>query len=74
MAADFGFARRACQAVIVSVRWSAVRAGQSFCQQRDGALAAVRFFLGTLFIPQLSSPERQPHPLMVGFRRAAAQN
>jgi CTP synthase (UTP-ammonia lyase) len=32
------------------------------------------FFHGTLFIPQLSSTERHPHSVIVGFLRAAAEN
>jgi CTP synthase (UTP-ammonia lyase) len=31
-----------------------------------------RFFLATLFLPQLSSTLEWPHPLIVGFLRAAA--
>jgi hypothetical protein len=30
------------------------------------------FFMGTLFVPQMSSQEGRPHPLMVAFVRAAA--
>lgn len=30
-----------------------------------------RFFIGTLFVPQASSTPEQPHPLIVGFVRAA---
>jgi CTP synthase (UTP-ammonia lyase) len=37
-------------------------------------LPAHSFFIGTLFIPQLSSTERQPHSVIVGFLRAAAEN
>jgi CTP synthase (UTP-ammonia lyase) len=31
-----------------------------------------RFFIATLFVPQLSSTLERPHPLIVGFLRAAA--
>ena len=30
-----------------------------------------RFFIATLFVPQLSSTLERPHPLIVGFLRAA---
>lgn len=30
------------------------------------------FFIGTLFLPQFSSTRANPHPLIVGFIRAAA--
>ena len=32
-----------------------------------------RFFLATLYLPQLSSSVGNPHPLIVGFLRAAAR-
>jgi len=32
-----------------------------------------RFFLATLFQPQLSSTEKQPHPLIAAYLRAASQ-
>ena len=31
-----------------------------------------RFYLATLFVPQLSSAPESPHPLIVAFLRAAA--
>ena len=37
-------------------------------------LSGHNFFLGTLFIPQLSSTAHQPHPLLVGFLRAAGED
>jgi CTP synthase (UTP-ammonia lyase) len=33
-----------------------------------------RFFIGTLFIPQLSSMPAKPHPVMLAFLKAAANN
>jgi CTP synthase (UTP-ammonia lyase) len=32
-----------------------------------------RFFLATLFQPQLSSTEKHPHPVIIGFLKAAAE-
>lgn len=32
-----------------------------------------RFFIGTGFVPQLSSKENRPHPLIVAFLKAAAE-
>jgi CTP synthase (UTP-ammonia lyase) len=31
-----------------------------------------RFYLGTLFVPQTRSTERQPHPLVTAFLQAVA--
>jgi CTP synthase (UTP-ammonia lyase) len=44
-----------------------------------GAVRAVelpgkRFFLGTLFIPQFSSAEKAPHPVVTAFLHAAASH
>ena len=44
----------------------------------NGELRAVelsgdRFYIATLFQPQLSSSEDQPHPLIVAYLRAASQ-
>ncbi|HLK34080.1 MAG TPA: hypothetical protein VKT29_13380, partial [Terriglobales bacterium] len=36
-------------------------------------LAEKRFFMATLFQPQLSSSPEQPHPLITGFLSAAAE-
>jgi CTP synthase (UTP-ammonia lyase) len=36
-------------------------------------LAAHRFFLATLFLPQLSSSPARPHPLIVAYLQAAQQ-
>ncbi len=36
-------------------------------------LPGQRFFVGTGFIPQLTSTEAQPHPLIVAFLQAAAE-
>jgi CTP synthase (UTP-ammonia lyase) len=32
-----------------------------------------RFFIATLFLPQLSSTMERPHPLIVGYLRAAME-
>ena len=37
-------------------------------------LPSLRYFLATLFVPQTSSTPEAPHPLIVGFLRAATQN
>jgi CTP synthase (UTP-ammonia lyase) len=34
-------------------------------------LAPHRFFIGTLYLPQVSSTEEQPHPLLVAYLKAA---
>jgi len=34
-------------------------------------LAAHRFFIATLFLPQLSSSAARPHPLIVAYLKAA---
>jgi len=39
---------------------------------RMAELVSHRFFMGTLFVPQLSSEPSKPHPLIVAFIRAAA--
>jgi CTP synthase (UTP-ammonia lyase) len=39
---------------------------------RIAELASHRFFMGTLFVPQLSSEPGRPHPLIVAFVEAAA--
>jgi CTP synthase (UTP-ammonia lyase) len=36
-------------------------------------LPALRFFLGTLFVPQMSSAPGQPHPLVEAFVKAASE-
>lgn len=36
-------------------------------------LADHRFFLATLFLPQLSSSDEAPHPLVLDFLKAAAE-
>jgi CTP synthase (UTP-ammonia lyase) len=41
-------------------------------EMRALELPAKRFFLATLFQPQLSSSYQQPHPLVVGYLRACA--
>jgi CTP synthase (UTP-ammonia lyase) len=38
---------------------------------RMAELSARRFYLATLFLPQLASTESAPHPLVVAFVRAA---
>jgi CTP synthase (UTP-ammonia lyase) len=40
---------------------------------RAFSLPASRFFLATLFQPQLSSRARAPHPIVTGFLRACAE-
>ena len=37
-------------------------------------LAGCRFYLATLFVPQLSSTPERPHPLILEFLRAAAES
>ena len=37
-------------------------------------LSRHRFFVATLFLPQLSSSPDQPHPLLVEFLRAAVES
>jgi CTP synthase (UTP-ammonia lyase) len=39
---------------------------------RIAELASHRFFMGTLFVPQLASKPSGPHPLLVAFVEAAA--
>jgi CTP synthase (UTP-ammonia lyase) len=39
---------------------------------RMAELASHRFFMGTLFVPQMSSQPGRPHPLITAFVRAAA--
>jgi CTP synthase (UTP-ammonia lyase) len=39
---------------------------------RMAELASHRFFMGTLFVPQMSSQPGRPHPLIAAFVRAAA--
>jgi CTP synthase (UTP-ammonia lyase) len=41
-------------------------------EMRAFELPAKRFFLATLFRPQLSSSHQQPHPIVIGFLRAAS--
>jgi CTP synthase (UTP-ammonia lyase) len=43
-------------------------------EMRAFELPAKRFFLATLFQPQLSSSYRRPHPIVSGFLRAASQS
>ncbi len=47
-------------------------------QDPDGQVRIVempdrRFFVGTLFLPQLSSSPSAPHPLILGYLKAAMQ-
>ena len=43
-------------------------------EMRAFELPAKRFFLATLFRPQLSSSYQRPHPIITGFLRAASQS
>ena len=42
-------------------------------EMRAFDLPGKRFFLATLFQPQLSSTGEQPHPLVLGYLRACAE-
>jgi CTP synthase (UTP-ammonia lyase) len=58
--------------------WTAIKAGfQVVARGPQGEIRAIesplhRFYLATLFQPQLSSTEKNPHPLVLAFVQAAA--
>jgi CTP synthase (UTP-ammonia lyase) len=58
--------------------WAAMEAGfPVVARGRQGEIRAIespthRFYVATLFQPQLSSTEKQPHPLVLAFVQAAA--
>ena len=58
--------------------WVAMEAGfPVVARGRQGEIRAIespthRFFLATLFQPQLSSTEKKPHPVVLAFVQAAA--
>ena len=58
--------------------WCAMEAGFPIVARgADGEIRAIespthRFFIATLFQPQLSSTEKKPHPLILAFAQAAA--
>ena len=58
--------------------WAAMEAGfPVVARGAEGEVRAIespthRFFLATLFQPQLSSTEKKPHPIVLAFVQAAA--
>jgi CTP synthase (UTP-ammonia lyase) len=60
------------------VEWAAMEAGfPVVARGAQGEIRAIespthRFFLATLFQPQLSSTEKKPHPIVLAFVQAAA--